>query len=157
MLLPGHYDFIDWLAKYISSHQGKKPTNAEQIEVLEELLQVKVTEEALRKLRRRAEFKEYFNNLIDDRDKANVRKLKSKMPEAIDAHFKGLDMAVTAEDYRAIPAYTNPILDRVIPRRDALQAQQQVINIVLTPKQEALLGEETTVVEADWDELVDET
>ena len=55
-------------------------------------------------------------------------------PEYVDAHREALDLARDAADYNAIARITEPVLDRVIPKKsDAVAAAQ--VTVVLAPEQ----------------------
>jgi lambda repressor-like predicted transcriptional regulator len=104
-------------------------------------------------MKNRQEYKEYFAELQKDALRRARAKIEMRVPEYIDAHKKGLDMALEAHDHRSIPNYTNPILDRVWPRNDQQVAQAAVV-IELTPKQLASIDAPAPVVE--YEELDDD-
>lgn len=53
----------------------------------------------------------------------------------LDAHRQGLQMAIAANDHRGIPAYTTPMLDRMLPKKAEGDQRAQVVVVNLTPGQ----------------------
>ena len=49
-------------------------------------------------------------------------------------HRQGAEMAVRQGDYRAIPAFTVPALERAVPKRDESRPPTQIA-IVISPQQ----------------------
>jgi len=92
-------------------------------------------------MRRSARFIDYYHSLQLDAVRAARSMLEERYGSAINAHFDGLDMALGARDYRAIPNYTVPILDRVAPKRDNTIVATKV-EVILSSKQEAAIAAE---------------
>jgi len=154
-LLPWEVEFAEWLAT-----QPKRPPVKDQLAKCDELLTavgataaVPFSRRSLTNMKNRQEYKEYFAELQKDALRRARAKIEMRVPEYIDAHKKGLDMALEAHDHRSIPNYTNPILDRVWPRNDQQVAQAAVV-IELTPKQLASIDAPAPVVE--YEELDDD-
>jgi hypothetical protein len=140
-LLPWELEFAEWLA-----NQPKRTSLAEQQEKASELSQRTIGRRGLRNLKDRATFREFFGELQLGALRAARAKLERRMPEYIDAHHKGVHLALDAQDYRAIPAYTNPMIERVWPKRDDVGANVAVV-VQLQPKQQAMLDTPTIEVE----------
>lgn len=76
--------------------------------------------------------------------------LEEHYTEGITTHIAGMRMAMAAEDHKSLPSYTVPILDRVVPKRDAVQGNTQV-NVTLTTKQTAQL--DAAIAEVEYEVL----
>lgn len=147
-LMPWEVEFAEWLVT-----QHKRPLIKDQLAKCEELLKavgahaaLPYTRKDLKNLRQRDEFKAFFADLQKDALKRARAKIEMRVPEYIDAHKKGLDMALEAHDHRSIPNYTNPILDRIWPRNDQQTATAAVV-IELSPKQIASINDPPPTVE----------
>jgi hypothetical protein len=136
-LRPWQYAFAEWLAHQVD----RRPKVAEQIEKAEELAQHTVTASALRRLKDRRAFRDYFGKLHAGALQRARAKLEARYEKFIDAHVDGLEMAYNEGDYHAIPKYTVPVIDRIAPKRDAAPVQQAVVVHVTT--------EQAAKIEAD--------
>lgn len=147
-LTPSEFAFCEWF----SLRFGKKPPIVEQLKFLNEMEAVDGvpsdywTPQRLVNLKRRREFQEYYTNLrAEEIDRARAMLIK-RMPDAVDSHFKALAMAMAKEDYRAVPALTTPVLDRVMPKKAEI-TPVTAVKIELTPAQQQNLQIADTVVE----------
>jgi hypothetical protein len=61
-------------------------------------------------------------------------KFLAAFPDYVSAHRAALDDAVAAGDYKAVAAISEPVLDRVMPKKTEAVAATQ-INITLSPEQ----------------------
>jgi len=144
-LSPFEYAFCEWLATQVD---GKVPL-ADQMEKISELGQKTYSDNYLRNLKNRKEFKRHFAEIQKTLLARARAKLARHMPEAVDAHFKGMEMAIAANDHRGIPAFTVPILDRVHPKQhDQPQAAAVTINITAT-QMSAIAEESIPTVECE--------
>jgi len=143
-LLPWQFAFAEWLA-----NQDHRQPVAEQVAKAEELAQRSVSAASLRALRRRKQFREFYERLRKDALSKARAMLERRYPKFVQAHEDGLDAALDAGDYRAVPSFTVPVLDRVAPKRDIAQANA-VVTIHLTEKQQALLA---TVEDGEFEVL----
>ena len=159
-LLPWQRAFIEWLA-----------LQAKQVRLAEQLVQANhfiaqaspfendlpdapITKPALQRFKKTSEYRDYFDAMQADATKRARAKMESRLDKFVHAHEDGLHMAVVAGDHRTIPSYTNPILDRIWPRRD-MPAVAQQITITLGPNQQAALADDAAVEVLDA-QLVDE-
>ena len=92
----------------------------------------------VRNLERRSDFRDLVEQFQAGGVEGALAKLKVDLPFYVDTHRKGLEMAVAAEDYAAIPKYTLHALEIVSPRRNDIGQQNLQVNITLSPKQLAL-------------------
>lgn len=84
-----------------------------------------------------------FRRLVD-KFRANEAARARQMFETdaaayVQAHKRGLDMALAAEDHRAIPSYTVPALDRIWPKKEDQAAQTPMVVLNIHPNQLATL------------------
>lgn len=120
-----------------------------------------VTAPELRSLRYRSVAYKQYRTLVSNSEyvQAARKRFEAMMLPAVDAHHRAIELAVAAEDYKAIPALTVPVLDRIVPKRDQNLSATQV-NITLSLKQSALLDADPIIdvtSEAIPAEIVDET
>ena len=92
----------------------------------------------MRFLQERADFKEYHDKFAQGAVTAARARLEADSPWYIDQHRLGLEQAIQEKDYKAIPNYTGPVIERVWPRREAPTTANQ-ITINLTTRQQAEL------------------
>lgn len=79
----------------------------------------------------------------------------------VDAHRQGLQMALDAQDYRAVPPFTAPMLDRIAPKKDDQIQKSPTIIINLgglagQEVQKLKIAEVQDIVDADILEIEDE-
>ena len=132
-LLPWQCAFAEWIAC-----QDVRPSISQQCQAASKLAQRTVSKRTLARIRRSQRFIEYYQSLQLDAVRAARSMLEERYGSAITAHFEGLEMALGQSDYRAIPHYTVPILDRVAPKRDNTVVATKV-EVILSSKQEAAL------------------
>ena len=136
-------EFAEWLAA-----QPEHVPVDDQIEKAQEIYQRVFDRRKLRALRTRVEFKKYFAMLVEDNLAAARARLENTMIDYVKADHEGLDMALKAGDYRAIPQYTTKAFDRVWPKRDD-QPIVQAVQINLTAKQQELLTSDAPEIEVE--------
>lgn len=144
-LLPWQSAFAEWL-----SSQPTKVSVQAQRKIASSLAKTLVTARALGRLRRNARFVSYLASLQLDEIRRARAVLEEHYTEGITTHIAGMRMAMAAEDHKSLPSYTVPILDRVVPKRDAVQGNTQV-NVTLTTKQTAQL--DAAIAEVEYEVL----
>ena len=98
-------------------------------------------------LKRSTAWSEYIIAIKEDNLELARKKLTGNFSSAVDAHFEGLEKARDAEDYKAIPAFTNPILDRIMPKNTASEQAAVAVQINISNTRQDLLDEEPLTVE----------
>jgi len=98
-------------------------------------------------LKRSTAWSEYIIAIKEDNLELARKKLTGNFSSAVDAHFEGLEKARDAEDYKAIPAFTNPILDRVMPKTDKNAQAVTAVTINLGSVGRQLIDQEPIDVE----------
>ena len=144
-LSPYEFTFCEWLARH-----PEHPKVKEQVAKLREMLNppdkdgnppeyiIPVDRKKLVKLKNRQEFKDYFAEMRkEELGRARSMFIK-RMPNAVAGHFDALDQVLANGDYRAVPSFTVPVLDRVMPKK-AENAPVTAIKIELSQAQQDLL------------------
>jgi hypothetical protein len=152
-LTPYEFTFCEWLAC-----QPTHPSRKAQLAKLQELYnppdadgnpparEIPVDMNRLRALTRRPEFQEYYKQLaLEELERSRAMFIK-RMPQAVATHFMAMDMAMINKDYRSIPSFTNPVLDRVMPKKSE-QAPIAAVKIELTTAQQSLMDIPEATVE----------
>jgi hypothetical protein len=101
---------------------------------------------ALKKLKERAEFKQYLHLLQEDVARAAKEVFQAASPKMAAMHVTAAERLMDAGDVKSIHQYTTPVLDRVWPKKEE-QTVAPTINVVLTAKQMELDDEEIPEVE----------
>ena len=104
-LRPWQYAFAEWLAYQVD----RRPKVAEQIEKAEELAQHTVTASALRRLKDRRAFRDYFGKLHAGALQRARAKLEARYEKFIDAHVDGLQMAYNESLPNEMPRRSNKL------------------------------------------------
>jgi len=139
-----HAEFAYWL-----SHQTDTPSIDEQLQKAEELATKSVSRESLQRLKRRPKFREYFARLHGvAKDRARAQ-LEEGYSDAVHTHLWAIREAKALGDFKAIASLTNPIIDRVSPKREDTPAVTH-LTIHLEPKQQAAL---TQIAEGHFEVL----
>lgn len=140
-LLPWQAVYAEWL-----SIQPTKPSTVQQRKIASQFCQRPVSLRELHKLRTNPRFESYLLALQADSVRRARAIIEEHYAEGVHAHIDGMRMAKDAADYKALPAFTVPLLDRVVPKKEAVAAQTQ-INVTLSTKQQAQLTEQPMEVE----------
>lgn len=121
--------FRPWMRRYAAwiASQPSRPTGKEKVQFVRNLIRAPITLGTIRKLEAREDFQKYFEELDADAIKRAKADLEAAMGEYVDTHLEGMRLAVAAKDYKAIPPYTVPILDRVAPKREDGVRQANVV------------------------------
>jgi len=118
-------------------------TKEEQVKVANEMAnehlrpnqqRVEVTWAHVRRLKQRPDWQEVVRKFEEGGFEAARQVYISDLPAYIAAHRQGLDLALRHGDYRAVPAFTTPAIERVVPKRDDERAATQIA-IVLSAEQ----------------------
>ena len=88
----------------------------------------------LRELEKRDDFVDYCAELRKGPLEAARAKFASAFPTYIERHRMALDIATDARDVNAIARLTEPVLDRVMPKKSEAPTAP-VVQIILTPSQ----------------------
>jgi hypothetical protein len=122
--------FADWYFE----HSGKRSTQEEKTTALSTFMGKEMLHSEMNNLLRRPSFLAYRKQVGKEVERY-VRKAREKMiramPVMVDMHIKAGKQAYEKRDYRALPAFTVPFLDRAMPKHEdgPRQAQQVVIQL----------------------------
>lgn len=108
-----------------------KPRILECVEYCRAITHWRVPRATVEKLLRREDFQTLTRQFRESERLRTQELLTADYQYYLDAHRKGLDMALEAGDHRGIPAFTNPILDRIAPKRTEEGQKAAMVNIVL--------------------------
>ena len=97
----------------------------------------------------REDFQGYCDELRAGPVEAARARFASRFPEYVEAHFDALRAAQTENDYRAVAQITEPVLDRVYPKKGEAPAAAAQVNIVLTSEQGAAFATEYVAPEIE--------
>lgn len=94
------------------------------------LARLPMTPKQLKELERREDFAAYVEELRKGPLEAARAKFLNAFPTYIDRHREALDLATQAKDYAAIARITEPVLDRVIPKKaEAMTGASVVVHL----------------------------
>lgn len=157
-LLPWEIAFGEWLAR-----RPRRPSRDLQVvkanELLIESLEGAPVEEPIvwndvAKLKRRVEFREYLGLMREGGLKKARTMLRNRYPSIVEAHSRGLDLALRAQDYGTIHRYTNPILHRIDPPPAiAGMGATAAVQVNLTVNQARLIEEAQTPIDVECVEV----
>jgi len=118
---------------------------------------VAITYAQIRRLKQRADWQEVVRKFEEGGVEAAREQFISDLPVYMDLHRRGAQMAMEKGDYRALPAFTVPAVERAVPKRSEAPPATQIA-IVISPQQlSGLQAYEApeTVVEAVLDDRAD--
>jgi hypothetical protein len=168
---------VPWMrgyAKWLASHPGaeltgtgdgyraRHPTSVERVARATEYAGRAVQVELVRILEKRADFREYFQKLLED----TVFHAKELARDQIARNFEirdlGLTMAAEKGDHKAIEHYTRPFVEHGFPKKapDEERTQRVTINLIgASPEQQkrilgAMAGEPPDEIE--WELIPNE-
>ena len=101
-----------------------------------------VQEQLVRQLEKRVDVREYFEKLRADTAYHAKELARDQIARNFEAREQGLEMAVKAEDHKAVEHYTRPFVEHGFPKkeRDEAGVQKVVINLFgATPEQKAMV------------------
>lgn len=124
-LRPWMKAFALWLLS--PQPEGRRPSVSAQTKRASELAGYPITKEALRLTRKRPDFLLFLQTLHGSVTEAARESLTLAHRFYVESHQRGLEMALAAGDYKAVPAFTVPVLDRVAPRKADTQVGSKTI------------------------------
>lgn len=140
ILMPWMKQYAAWL---VSADTPKTatglPSTTDQVKYVERITARAVTYAALRALRRRGDFIAYLDRLDASIEVRAKERLISDYDFYVSAHRRAVEMALAANDHRAVAGLTGPILDRVIPKKQEVTTTAQTIVINVSAEQAARL------------------
>lgn len=125
--------YAEWLAI-----QTKRPGRKERQMIVNRLVNEKVSPKAIKFLEQRPDFLEYHDKIAAGAVTAARAKLEAQAPWYVDQHQIGLEQAIAKGDYKSVPNFTGPIIERTWPRREGA-TESSTININFTVRQAAEL------------------
>lgn len=150
-LLPWELALAEWKAG-----QPKRPPLRETLAMCERLAGEPITATHYYRVVGKPEWRAARNRFAKHAMRKARKQFKQAAPYLVDAHIKGLQMAMKAEDHRSIPSYTVPALDRIVPKRQEGVANVQVLNVTLSVAQQALL-EKPEAIDVEYEVIPNET
>ena len=143
-LAPWQLAFAEWLANL----DRAPSTEAQLTKVIEfraaQGIPDPFTDVDLRALVARRHFKEYVSKLNADALKRCRARIEARLEAYVDANAWALTQAKGAMDYRAVAAITEPMMERVWPKKSDTAANTSV-TVVLMPAQQAAIHAIETV------------
>ena len=138
-------------AEFVMLEATPETTQHTRIQRARQLSRLPLSRSALAALEAREDFQAYCDELRAGPVELARTRFASRFPEYVEAHFDALKAAQTADDYRAVAQITEPVLDRVYPKKGDSAAVAAQINVVLTSEQAAGFSEtyEAPVVEVE--------
>ena len=138
------------LAEYlVQSNRGKANYAELQAFLGQQDPPVVVEDKALRKLLHRDEsFKRYRNLYENDVLSAMRQRVLTHMPEFITAHVKGLRLAIDGGNPKDIATFTQPMVDRALPKKEETPPLMAV-QVVLSQRQQEALVDTPVTIEAE--------
>ena len=149
-LQPWEFAFAEWYANAF-----KRPSRAEQY-AQAKILAPEAFDPGpvyIESLKKTPAWHSYVRDIKRDALSAARKKLVGNYGTAVTAHFEGLELARDAEDYKAIPAFTNPILDRIISKTNSADIAPVAVQINISTARQELL--ETEPLEVEY-EIIDD-
>jgi len=144
VLRPWMRTYAAWLAM-----RPGRPTVTERRVQANLLAHDDVGEKTIRIIEARSDFRELLAKFEESAVALARSKLENDLPFYVEQHRKGLEMALAADDYKKIPDYTNPALERVWPRRDGANVASANVTITLSAGQVLALDVGLPVIEAE--------
>lgn len=129
-LMPWMLAYAEWLVLECI----EAPKAVERTRRARGLARAPVAIHQLRELEKRDDFVSYCDELRKGPLEQARARFASAFPTYIERHRLALDIATDARDVNAIARLTEPVLDRVMPKKSEAPAAP-VVQIVLTPQQ----------------------
>lgn len=131
---PALYPWMRAFAEWMTLECLEPPRTALRLKKARFFARAPVTQSQLKLLEARPDYVTYVRELqLGPLERARER-FQSAFPEYVEAHREALDLARDKEDYNAIARITEPVLDRVLPKKSELAAAPSV-TVVLAPEQ----------------------
>ena len=129
-LMPWMKQFALWLAS-----QPVRPKVSEQTKIASRLSRAKINKSILWKLNQRDDFKSLVERLETDDNAKLVAKFEGRKSRYLDAHYKALKGATADKDYELMAQISEPVLDRISPKKsDHGSRAANVVIVHLGPK-----------------------
>lgn len=110
---------------------GNACTRKEQLIKARLFAKDRMRPQTLLTLLQRTDFQELVERFTEHNAEALRQQLEDLAPAAIEATKKSIEWAVAKEDYKAIPTVTEPVLARVVPKKDDTPARPPVLIVNL--------------------------
>lgn len=123
-------DWCHWLVT-----TKPRPKVSQQTQKATELAGVVIHRRALSWLTSRKDVDAYLTLLSADGLARAKHKMLGDLEFYAELHRMGAEMALRAEDHRAIAAYTTPALDRILPKRQESVQQSSMVVVQVTGAQ----------------------
>ena len=141
-LKPWQFKFAQWQV----NHHLKVQRIDEQVKAASLFAGADIKPSALKALRENRVFQLYKHKLRENAREAAAERFWAAAPEMVDIHIDAAKGLHEAQEYKSIAAFTQPYIDRIVPKKDE-QANQNVVNVVLSVKQAEAIDEEIPEVE----------
>lgn len=145
-------------ARWICQHgQERFPKTQERTKKASECAGFPVAQSLLRDLEKRPDFRALIIRIEGNAAERAKETLIDDYEWYIQMHRAGLEMALRAEDHRAVAAFTNPILDRVVPKKEERTVTNQTISISMSGAQlQRLHDDEEPEIVVEKPEIIEE-
>lgn len=131
---PALYPWMRAYAEWLTLECVEPPTISLRLQKARKFAMSPATNAQLKLLEARPDFVTYCRELqLGPLERARER-FQAAYPEYIEAHREALDLARDAKDYNAVARITEPVLDRVIPKKSEMAAAASV-TVVLAAEQ----------------------
>lgn len=150
-LLPWQLSFAEWIAnQHYSPKVVAQAAKASEIASAALGSPVDIAPDDVRALRQRPNFREAVKRFRDESLNRARKTMEAHLSHYATAHINALKIAEEKQDYRAMAQISEPILERVWPKRGDTAGTAVQVNITLSPKQQEILD---SVAEADVEVL----
>ncbi len=118
--------FAAWYA-----HVAIQPTIRDCVAYARAITKFRIGDTTIKELMKRADFQRLVVVFRESEQKRAKELLNADYQTYLEAHRAGLDMALAAGDYRAVPPFTTPMLERISPKKEDAEARptQIIINL----------------------------
>lgn len=145
-------------ARWICQHgQAKHPKVSQRTAKASELAGFGIHRGLLKDLESRPDFIALVTRIEGNAAERAKEQLVDEYEWYVQAHRAGLEMALREKDHRAVAAFTNPILDRVVPKKQEHTVTNQTISISMSGAQlQRLHDEEEPEIIVEKPEVVED-
>lgn len=118
--------FAAWYA-----HLPIQPTTRDCVNYARAITKFRIGDLTVKELIKRTDFQRLVVVFRESEQKRAKELLNADYQSYLEAHRAGLDMALAAGDYRAVPPFTTPMLERISPKKEDPEARptQIIINL----------------------------
>jgi hypothetical protein len=138
--------FAAWYA-----HVPIKPTIRDCVNYARAITKFRIGDTTIKELMRRPDFQRLVVMFRESEQKRAKELLNADYQTYLEAHRAGLDMALAAGDYRAVPPFTTPMLERISPKKEEAETRPTQIIINLPAAQGVELARITGTVDSARD------